>query len=830
MKTKTPFFSSSLRLAPLARTLLPLLACASFGLAQAQTTRGNPQVVSGSATFGQQGNVFSITNAPNTIINWQNFNIAAGDITRFIQQSSSSAVLNRITGQDPSQILGALQSNGHVFLINPNGIMFGHDSRVDVNGLTASTLNLSNADFLAGKKNFTATPGANAVHNQGAITTPSGGQVFLIAPDVRNSGVITSPQGQVVLAAGHSVQLVDSGNPDLHVVVSAPSDQAVNLGQVIAAGGRVGIYGALVRQRGLINADSAQRDASGKIVLKASLDATLEQGSVTSATGAGVGGEVSVQGERVGMSGNASIDVSGENGGGTALVGGGFKGTNPLIRNSIQTMFGSRASIKADALGRGNGGTVVLWSDGLTRGRGTISAGGGRVSGNGGMVETSGKSLDVNGISVYAGARNGARGTWLLDPSDIYIVSAEGTGGLDSADSFDDSPTEESRIVASLLTDARTNVVLEAHNNIFVGAPIEMASGNSLTMRAGGYIDIDAPINTNGGDLTLDAGRSYGAGINFFSPVTTAGGNVSLSASSDIYFAGMYNEAQLGAAGTTVEPNNYLDAGAGSISATAPYISVDGTFGLYSSNAITLRADYLGLYGKVGSKGPTLPELNLQVLSPATTMIVSDPFNQEGPSYPFLNTAYSGNWDVRSLNLGDASMTGQIEFYNDWALGGISRLNITTQAKVYVLGTVRMGSGSTMTVNAGYVYGGESGLLGADTLYLDTRSGIYGSSGSLMTSVRYLQAKNMAENGRYPISIVNDIPLNLSSVLQNGSGNQGDIYVQATGGLTLNSKEFNGVLGAVVGTSGAGNVVLESFSPLTIGGTVRTENGSLRIS
>src|SRR3954463_11189834 len=79
-----------------------------------------PQVVAGQATFAQQGNVFSITNAPNTIINWQSFSVNAGEITRFIQQSPDSAVLNRILGQDPSQILGALQSNGHVFLINPN--------------------------------------------------------------------------------------------------------------------------------------------------------------------------------------------------------------------------------------------------------------------------------------------------------------------------------------------------------------------------------------------------------------------------------------------------------------------------------------------------------------------------------------------------------------------------------------------------------------------------------------------------------------------------------------------------------------------------------------
>ena len=239
------------------RRALPLLLAGWLGGPAAAPT--GPQVVAGQATFSQQGNVFSITNTPNTIINWQSFGVEAGEITRFIQQSSDSAVLNRITGQDPTKILGALQSNGRVFIINPNGILFGKDARVDVNGLAASTLGMSNEDFLAGKRRFggDGKPGAS-VANVGNITTPSGGSVFLIASSVENSGIITSPGGEVVLAAGHTVQLADSRNPDLHVVVAAPADRAVNLGQVIAAGGRIGIYGALVNQRGLVSADSAK--------------------------------------------------------------------------------------------------------------------------------------------------------------------------------------------------------------------------------------------------------------------------------------------------------------------------------------------------------------------------------------------------------------------------------------------------------------------------------------------------------------------------------------------------------------------------------------------
>ncbi|WP_229417239.1 filamentous hemagglutinin N-terminal domain-containing protein, partial [Massilia sp. Root418] len=235
------YFPSHLHLK---RKLLAATVAACFGAA-AHANPLAPQVVAGQAQFSQQGNVFSITNAPNTIINWQSFSIQAGEITRFIQQGGDSKVLNRIVGQDPSKILGALQSNGKVYLINPNGVLFGKDARIDVNGLVASSLAISNSDFLAGKNHFSGE-GAGKVVNQGSITTPGGGQVYLIGASVENSGVITTPQGEVVLAAGKSVQLVDSANPDVHVVLSAPADQALNLGQVLAAGGKVGIYGALV--------------------------------------------------------------------------------------------------------------------------------------------------------------------------------------------------------------------------------------------------------------------------------------------------------------------------------------------------------------------------------------------------------------------------------------------------------------------------------------------------------------------------------------------------------------------------------------------------------
>src|SRR6267143_6294666 len=113
--------------------LIAALMCVAGQLAHANPV--GPAVVNGNVTFATQGNLLSVTNTPGAIINWQQFSIGSNEATRFIQQSAASAVLNRVIGADPSSILGTLQSNGRVFLINPNGILFGAGARIDVAGL-----------------------------------------------------------------------------------------------------------------------------------------------------------------------------------------------------------------------------------------------------------------------------------------------------------------------------------------------------------------------------------------------------------------------------------------------------------------------------------------------------------------------------------------------------------------------------------------------------------------------------------------------------------------------------------------------------------------------
>ena len=230
-----------------------------------------PAVVGGAATVSGLGTSHvTITQASQqAIINWQQFNIAPNEVTQFIQPNVQAIALNRIFDQNPSQIFGSLQANGTVILLNPNGIMFGPNAQVNVGGLIASSLNLTNANFLAGHYLFQGTGLEGWVKNAGTIQGQYGG-VYLLAPNVENSGVITSPGGNIVLAAGAKAFL--SNRPDgrgFLAELSNPLGQAVNLKDLIADGGNITLAGRVVNQEGLVQANSV-RERNGKIEIYAS--------------------------------------------------------------------------------------------------------------------------------------------------------------------------------------------------------------------------------------------------------------------------------------------------------------------------------------------------------------------------------------------------------------------------------------------------------------------------------------------------------------------------------------------------------------------------------
>ncbi|MGZ8249363.1 two-partner secretion domain-containing protein, partial [Methylomagnum sp.] len=287
-----------------------------------------PQVVQGQATIQSQGPTLNINNSNGAVINWQQFSIGKGETTRFNQPSASSSVLNRVQGPDPSTLQGTLSSNGKVYLINPAGVLVGPGAKIDVAGFVASTLNLSNANFQAGKHQFDATPSAGKVENQGDITTPTGGKVYLVGAEVRNEGLIHTPQGKVVLAAGDKVKLEDSSAPGVTVEITGSKNQATNLGRIVAESGEVGVVGAMVRNSGVINANQVVRDQSGRVFLKATHDVSVGTGSQISADAnpslkeGGKAGSVSIESAKgdVTVAQGATVSANGPSGGAIAVT------------------------------------------------------------------------------------------------------------------------------------------------------------------------------------------------------------------------------------------------------------------------------------------------------------------------------------------------------------------------------------------------------------------------------------------------------------------------------------------------------------------------------
>ena len=332
-------------------------------------------MVGGAATIQGQGGPAVIVNqsTSSAVINWNTFNIRANESVRFNQPSASSVALNRVTGGlGPSEIMGSLTANGRVFIINRDGILFGPGSVVNTAGFLATTNDIKNADFMAGRYNFNipGRPDASIV-NQGRITATSGGFAALVAPGVRNSGTITATLGTVALASGNSFTLDMYGdklitlavgdsiaNKVIDVATGRPLKSLVSntkSGIISANGGRVELTAAAARAvvdsvintKGVIRANSIGRH-NGMIVLNAATGGskpagapaqTIKLAGTISAAGrhrGTTGGTIVVSGEHIKIA-NAKIDASGRRGGGKILIGGDWGGGHPdlsLVTNA----------------------------------------------------------------------------------------------------------------------------------------------------------------------------------------------------------------------------------------------------------------------------------------------------------------------------------------------------------------------------------------------------------------------------------------------------------------------------------------------------------------
>ena len=530
------------------------------------------QVVGGNAQINNPGTANVTINqfSDKAIINWHMFNIGVGEKTTFVQPNSNSIALNRVVGgMGPSEILGNLDANGKVFIVNRDGIIFGAGAVINTAGFLATTSDIRNQDFMAGRFNFNipGRPDASIV-NMGTITAASGGFAALVAPGVRNSGTITANLGTVTLASGNTFSLDFYGDKLVQLgigdeIAGKVKDVATgqtlkslvtNEGKLKANGGRVELTAAAARHvvdsvintSGVIEANSVGMK-NGQIVLAAATapksSAPYARGAAPTATAslppqkvkvsgklsaagkkAGTkGGTITVTGEHIEVAG-ATIDASGREGGGKVLIGGDWAGGKPdtslvsnqsakledkAIATATTVSVDAATTIDASAKDKGDGGKVILWSDQTTSFAGTILALGGAQIGNGGFVETSGKALLNFTGNVDTRAPNGAAGTLLLDPADFTIGTTTGTNSISNTDL-------QNQLATNNVTIATDNASFPPGQNgdIFVNAPVVWNAQTTLTLNAFRNIQlafITGPgspptiSNTNGGSLVLHA-------------------------------------------------------------------------------------------------------------------------------------------------------------------------------------------------------------------------------------------------------------------------------------------------------------------------------------
>ena len=397
-------------------------------------------VIGGNASISTTGQNMTIHQYSDKVaIDWQGFSIGKDNRVEFVQPSSTSAALNRVTGDQVSSIRGALTSNGQVFLINPNGVLFSSAAQVDVGSLVASTLDIYTEDFMKGNFTFSGSS-ANAVINEGDIKTADGGYIAMIAAQIINTGSITANEGSVLMGAGSRVTL-DLGGPVKIEVKEALLDTYIEQGGAVRADGGF-VYltakaaselaSSVINHTGITEAQTLSTGENGEIFLMGDMEYGRVEVAGTldaSASETGQGGVVVATAHYVSLEEGVLIDASGKNGGGAVLVGGDWQGgANPYWRvfddpdavpeATIVNMEES-ATITASAIETGDGGTVVLWSDitkeaSVTTVIGHVYAEGGSQSGNGGLVETSGRVLNINDAQVSTMAPKGRTGDWLL--------------------------------------------------------------------------------------------------------------------------------------------------------------------------------------------------------------------------------------------------------------------------------------------------------------------------------------------------------------------------------------------------------------------------------
>ena len=374
-------------------------------------------------------------------------NLNSGETANFISNPSIKNILGRVVGGDASLINGLIQvsgGNSNLFLMNPAGIIFGTNARLDVSGsffaTTASGIGFDSGWFngtgandyaalVGGPNTFAFGPQSGSIVNAGNLAVESGQNLTLLGGTVISTGQLSAPGGQITVAAvpgGNRVRLSQNGlllSLEVSPAAGVSGSEAVPFSPLSLP--------RLLSGPGVAEATGITANDRGEVVLSGGIETVaagagtaLVSGEADVSARSGAGGSVNVLGDKVGLFG-AKIDADGPLGGGTVRIGGDYRGEG-RVPNARMTYADGKSSIAANATQSGNGGRVFVWAHNTTAFLGSISARGVSTTnsgGAGGFVEVSGKQRLIFNGTVDTSGTNGL-GTLLLDPENILITDA----------------------------------------------------------------------------------------------------------------------------------------------------------------------------------------------------------------------------------------------------------------------------------------------------------------------------------------------------------------------------------------------------------------------
>ncbi|MBT9494701.1 MAG: filamentous hemagglutinin N-terminal domain-containing protein, partial [Paucibacter sp.] len=815
-----------LRMTPVC--IAALLATGAAPLAQALPQGG--QVVAGAATINTPGagQMLIQQSSDKASIDWRSFSIGTSESLRITQPSSSSVLVNRVSGGDASQILGRIAANGRVFLSNPRGIVFGRDAVVDVGGLVATTLAIAPKLNEQGGYNLVGgADGGAEIIVDGQIHAP-GGTVVFAGPQVSLNGQIEARR--VAAAAVNAVQIDIDG--DGLVFFNPRNDEQLQtklkvLGSIKADGGtvdlraaaRAGLADTVLNMDGIVQArslgslrgqvfiDGGSSGNSGDTLVTGKIDVSGQASGER-------GGEVRVLGQRVGLFGAAQIDAGGAGGGGSILVGGNWQGGGDE-RRATDTRIGTQASLSADATERGDGGTIVVWSDRSTVVGGVLSARGGSTGGNGGSIETSSKGTLGLDARVDVSAAKGQGGQWLLDPNDITIAGAGANFVESPANTFSDN----GGTVNATINAASINAALVAGSTVTV-----QTSGTGSAPGAFGDITVAADINPTlaaaSGSLNLIAHRN----------VVISNTIAKLGAGAGVLNLGVY--AGAGTAGSVATIAN-AGTQAGTISIGAAINLPGGTVVLQardgvSMSAAALTAADLQLRGagtfSLTNAGNNVATLGVAAGSGAVTYVDSNALTATLTAGRDYSLTASGNLAISGAAVG---LTG-------------SSTGTTSLGATAVSGNLNLSSGGAISQSGVLSVTGTTTISAAgQTVTLDNNSNDFGgavtASGAAisLTDANNLSAALTASGAAVLSSVAGDITASGTALSLNAGGVNVSSAVATTNNSTLtasaaasNSASVGGTL-SIMAAGAAGNTgAITGAATLTSSGAAAVSNAA----